>query len=168
MFQQSAFSFLFGCDNDGWHFSFDQCTLVNRFSCLYCNVQLPCLSLASVLSMKPLRSMCTLVLLTRVCTLVHWCQLSISRTDSDQWETSNITCMNRVDQSHCRKFSTFFSNNRPTNHQTIQQKPPIEAPCRSLKIRSLPFLTFFNQSKIERPTAFLSRLVLHALCLDHL
>ena len=36
------------------------------------------------------------------------------------------------------------------------------------KIRSPPFLWFFYPSKIERPTAFSLRLVVHALCFDQL
>ena len=37
---------------------------------------------------------------------------------------------------------------------------------RKLKIMLPPFLTFFNPSKIERATAFLSRLMMHSQCLD--
>ena len=36
------------------------------------------------------------------------------------------------------------------------------------KIRSPPFLRFFDPSKIERPMAFSLRLAVHALCLDQL
>ena len=50
-------------------------------------------------------------------TLEHWHLSGINRTDSDQWYTSNITCMNRVDQSHHSKF--FPPTDRPSIHPTI-------------------------------------------------